>query len=103
MRLNTREELLVRQIRLLDKEQQTDLIGLFVEAIHAQMKANMVATQLNPGKPLRVIGNARVEETLGFPKRRPMPLRKPPKKVVPKPSKKDDRDDLDPGMDDALG
>jgi hypothetical protein len=102
MRLSTHEEYLIRLLRLLDAEQHPDLVGRFVKEVRAQIQANGVSTDILDGRQLRVIGNARVEQTLGLPKRRTVAAL--PKRASSKPpEKKDDRDDLDPGMDDALG
>ena len=102
MKLTAKEEIFFELYRSLEPEQQREFMSVAVKDLRAQIDANRIASKVNSGRKLRVIGNARVEETLGWPRR--VPLRKPPKKVVAKPpTKKDDRDDLDPGMDDALG
>lgn len=91
MKLTAIEEVLVYGFRDFDPEQKRELL----KGIRALVDANKVSRSLTNGKKLRVVGNFRVEETLGLPQ---------PKKPARAPRRRKGPDhDIDPGMDDALG
>lgn len=103
MKLTTKEELFLEMMRSFEPEQQADLMGRFLADMRAQIDANRAARKANLGIGLKVVGNRRIEETYGLPKKR-QPIAKllTKKRVTKRPQRKDD-DDLDPGMDDAMG